>query len=479
MTEAAGRPAFLLPRTIPALALFVALTSALVIASLGGLTYWFVHEEIEKQIDHRVDIETRALLEYDRQHGFDALVEAVRIRDIASAPGRVGYLDDEASDGDRSMGYAVIDAAGRRRAGRLDAAMPPPGWSEFVPFVRPDGSRAIAQGVNAGLSNGGRLLVAADRTIVDRMDFVLLRLFLAAFALLVLVSAGTTLAFGIAIRRRLRAMESRASAIMAGDMTQRMPVAASTDELDGLARILNRMLDRIGVLVGNLREVSIGLAHDLRTPLSRVRAKLEQATALATEPAQQVLLDAACDDTDELIQMFASLLAIAEIDGNLVRKRFRPVDLAAAVRDIAEVHRPALEDAGLRLAVETQPAVILGDRALIQRIVGNLLDNALVHTPAGTSVRVEVSMQAERATIRVADDGPGVPPQDRERIFERLIRLDASRSRPGHGLGLSMVEAVALAHGGTARVVPGDEGLSIEVGFPALSGQTREDWEIV
>jgi signal transduction histidine kinase len=238
--------------------------------------------------------------------------------------------------------------------------MPPPGWSEFVPFVRPDGTPAIAQGINARLSNGGRLLVAADRTIVDRMDFVLLRLFIAAVALLMLASVGTTLAFGVTIRRRLRAMESRASAIMAGDMTQRMPVHGGADELDGLAKVLNRMLDRIATLLSNLREVSSGLAHDLRTPLSRVSAKLEKAAALSTDPAQRDLLDGACDDTGELIGLFTSLLAIAEIDGKLVRKRFVTVDVADAVKRIAEAHRPSLEDAGLSLELSIKPVMAFG-----------------------------------------------------------------------------------------------------------------------
>ncbi|EZP70904.1 HAMP domain-containing sensor histidine kinase [Novosphingobium resinovorum] len=468
MTERSGRRRRLsLPRTIPGLVLVVAAASALITAALGGLTYWFVHEEIERQIDHRVDIETRALLEYEREHGFDALIEAVRIRDLASKPGTVGYLDDEPGDDERSMGYAVVDAAGHRRAGRLDARMPPPGWSEFVPFVRPDGTPAIAQGINARLSNGGRLLVAADRTIVDRMDFVLLRLFIAAVALLMLASVGTTLAFGVTIRRRLRAMESRASAIMAGDMTQRMPVHGGADELDGLATVLNRMLDRISTLLSNLREVSSGLAHDLRTPLSRVSAKLEKAAALATDPAQRDLLDAASDDTDELIGLFASLLAITEIDGKLVRKRFVPVDVADAVREIAEAHRPSLEDAGLRLELSIEPATVHGDKALIQRIVANLLDNALVHAHPGRSVSVTSLTEGRETVIRVADDGPGVPLKDQPRIFERLVRLDTNRGSPGHGLGLSMVQAIAAAHDGTARIVAGPPGMVVEIRLPA------------
>lgn len=470
MTESVVRRRRLsLPRTIPGLVLVVAAASALITAALGGLTYWYVHEEIERQIDHRIDIETRALLEYEREHGFEALIEAVRLRDLASKPGTVGYLGAEPDDDERSMGYAVVDPAGRRRAGRLDARMPPPGWSEFVPFVRPDGTPAIAQGINARLSNGGHLLVAADRSIVDRMDFVLLRLFVAAVALLMLASVGTTLAFGITIRRRLRAMESRASAIMAGDMAQRMPVHGGADELDGLATVLNRMLDRIATLLVNLREVSSGLAHDLRTPLSRVSTKLEAAVTLATDPAQRDLLDSACDDTDELIGLFASLLAITEIDGKLVRKRFVQVDVADAVQEIAEAHRPSLEDAGLALELSIEPATVNGDKALIQRIVANLLDNALVHAHPGTSVQVMSLSEGTDVVIRVADDGPGVPPQDRARIFERLVRLNTDRSRPGHGLGLSMVRAITAAHNGTARIVDGPPGMVIEIRLKATA----------
>lgn len=459
----------LLPRSIRGLALLFAGVMALVTALLGGTTYWFVHEEIERQIDQRVEIETRALVDYERSYGFEALLDVIRKREMRAHPGDIGYLAGADETIGREMGYIVLDADGRRRAGSLQASMPPLGWSEFVHFTRPDGSRGIAQAMNNRLPNGAQLLVAADREIVDRMDLVLLRLFGAAFGVLLLLGAVAALAFGRIVRRRLAAVEASANAIIAGDMSQRMPLGGFGAELDRLSSILNHMLDRIAALVTNLREVSTGMAHDLRTPLSRLRAKLEQAEAMAKEPEQRELLEASTEETDKLMHLFGSLLAIAEVDRRTLRKRFGAVDLGDATAEIAEAHRAALEDAGLTLDVEVGSVVVHGDRPLLQRMIGNLLDNAIVHTPPGTRLRLSVNRVDAQAIVRVADDGPGVPERDRERVFERLVRLDKSRSKPGHGLGLSMVAAIASAHDGTAEIVPSEQGLLIEIRVPVLT----------
>lgn len=464
------RRARFVPRTIRGLALAFAVTSAVVTTGLGLATYGFVHEELERQIDHRLEVETRALVQYERAHGFEPLLAAIRIRDEIELPAGNGYLDDLRKDVDRATGYIVLDPAGTRRAGDLRASMPPLGWSEFIHFRRPDGTQGVAQGINTRLPNGAQLLVAADRSIVNHMDSILFRLFAVAFGILVLIAAIATLAFARIVRSRLQSMEALANAIIAGDIAKRLPFDGSGVELDRLSLVLNRMLDRISDLVANLREVSSGLAHDLRTPLSRLRSKLERAEQLARDDDQRALLEAATNEADDLLDLFAALLAVVEVDGKAIRHRFVPVDLAEAVREIAEAHRPALEDAGLKLHVSTISATIQGDRALLQRLVANLLDNALVHAFAGNSVTLTMRLEGGNTVVlRVEDDGPGVPPEYRQRIFDRLIRLDPSRSRPGHGLGLSMVATIASAHDGTVAAVPGERGLAIEFVVGLLS----------
>jgi len=466
MRETPGlwRRLIVLPRTISGIALGFALLTASVTLVLGLVTNAIVHEVLETQIDDQIDVETRALIEYERQRGFEALVATVRER---TRDGQ-GYVtgSDAIPDVADAMGYIVLDSTGRRRAGELQAAMPAPGYTEFLHFVRKDGSHGVAQAMNSALPGGGRLLVAVDRGVIRRMDTTLFWLFALGFGSLLVIAVGTTIGLGRIFRRRLAVFERLAIAVTAGEIDQRMPLDGSGVEFDRLALVVNGMLDRMSILVANLREVSTGLAHDLRTPLSRIRGRIERAEANTGDPAQQELLDLAVRDMDALLELFAGLLAISELDGQRVRSRFTAVDLAPAVAEIAEAHRPAIEDGGRTLALDLAPAEVLGDRPLLQRLIGNLLDNAMVHTPEGTAISVALEERDGRTILRVADDGPGIPAEDRGRIFDRLVRLDPSRSGPGHGLGLSMVAAIAAAHGGTAGAVPTDQGLTIEVSLP-------------
>ncbi|QJU59948.1 HAMP domain-containing protein [Sphingomonas sp. AP4-R1] len=469
MAEALSpRTGYFWPKTIRGLATVVACASAFVTALLGGATYAIVHEELERQIDQRVDAETRTLLKYYREHGFEGLRHVIRLRDDDQPA--IGYLAKLDRDVGRTMGYMLVDRAGRRQADTLHAVMPPLGWSQFLTFRRGDGSTGIAQAMNTALPGGGQLVVAADREIIDHMDATLLRLFVSAFGLLLVTGVLVIFGFGRVVQRRLRAFEGSARAIIAGDIDQRVAVDGSGGEFDQLAHVLNQMLDRISLLVASLRDVSTALAHDLRTPLSRVRAQLEQAEALATEPPQRALLDNIIAETDDLLALFASLLAIAELDSQNIRRRFVRLDLGDAVAEIAEAHRPTIEDAGLSLEVHTISAPIRGDRALLQRLVGNLLDNALVHTPPGTHICVRVECQMRQVILRVADNGPGISTEHHARVFERLARLDSARSRPGHGLGLSMVAAIAAAHSGDIEIRPGQPGFALKVHFSLATG---------
>jgi len=454
----------ILPRSIGGIAIVVALAAGVITSLLGLATYAVVHHEIERQIDHRIQTETRALLSHHKAHGFAGLANMIVARDGQTAIGETGYL--AGLDGaDRSMGYILTDSTGRRRAGSLAAAMPPPGWSEFVRFRKSDGTEGIAQAMNSPLPDGGRLVVAADRSIVDQMDLQLFKLFLLDFGLIIIVVGLVSFSFARIINVRLGAIRTSAEAIMAGNLSTRMPVERGRGELDKLAIALNAMLDRIGNLVDNLRHVSVGIAHDLRTPLNRMRARLDEAQRSAS-PETAELLSAAIADSNELLELLSGLLALSEIEGQAIRSRFTSVDLNDAIGEMVAAYEPAIEECGLTITTRLAAPMVLGERRVLQRCIANLLDNACAHTPPGTHIEIDAALEDDMAVVRVSDTGPGIPAEDAIRVFEPMIRLERSRSTPGHGLGLSMVAAIIAAHHGTVAIVPGTPGLSMEIRLP-------------
>ncbi len=453
-------------RTFRGLGIIFACTTALIVMVLGIVTLLTVHHEIERQIDQRIDGEMRYLLAQHREHGFAALVQAVKERDDHALPGAMGYLADPGGRTGREMGYLLVDADGKRLAGSLKADMPPPGWSEFVRFTRADGSIGEAQAFNSAVPGGGRLVVAGDRAMLWAMDHLLLELFGTAFIVLLLLGGLMVFLFDRIIRGRIAALEQAAQSIISGDLSGRIPLDGSGVELDRLAQQFNQILDRLGKMVDNLRAITSGLAHDLRTPLSRLIARMEEAAARSGDPVQQQLIDGALGEVDDMLDLFSGLLAVAEIDGRAMRARFVPIDLADAMLDIAEAHRPPMEDAGMELTFRAQPVIVIGDRTLLQRLVSNLLDNVLSHAPQARQVTLEVMQAGKEAIVRVGDDGPGITESDRTRVFEHLVRLDPARSKQGHGLGLSIVRAIASAHDGKVAIIPSECGTLVELRIP-------------
>jgi len=453
------------PRTIGSLTLAVTLISGIVTTAVALAATLIMHRELELQLDERIRIETEALVDTYRQDGFDALARVVTLRDQRSGTSDMGYLAgvDEAG---RSTAYLLIDAQGHRRAGSLQARIPKTGWSEFVRFRRTDGSRGVAQAMNTRLPDGSQLIVAADRSVIQRMHWMMLRLFGTGWAAILLLSLAATLGFGRVVRRRLDEIGSSAEAIMKGDLSRRMPLDGSGGEFDRLSLVLNRMLDRIGALLENLRQVSGDIAHDLRTPLQRVRNRLEAAASTADSTAHEAPLDAALREMDDVLELFASLLAISEVEGQSVRATFEPLRLDEAVAEIADLYRPTFEDEGRLLGLDLAPVTVRGDRRLLQRVVANLLDNALIHTPSTAAVILVLQIVSGMAVLTISDEGPGIPRSEAERVFRRLTRLDASRSTPGHGLGLSMVAAIVEAHDGAVSIPPSSRGLTVRVALP-------------
>jgi signal transduction histidine kinase len=271
---------------------------------------------------------------------------------------------------------------------------------------------------------------------------------------------------------RVEAVNRTSERIIHGDLTQRVPLTGSGDEFDQLAANLNAMLDRIERLMLGMRQVADNIAHDLRTPLARLRARLE--VTLLERPDATRYGDALREtiaEADTLLGTFNALLTIAEAEAGSRREAMAVVDLAEIARSVAELYEPVADDKGIALTVDGAPTIpVHGDRHLLSQAIANLLDNALKYTPAG-AITLRARQTGETARVEVADSGPGVPADRRDAVFDRFVRLEGSRSTPGNGLGLSLVRAVARLHGGDAWLEDNDPGLKAVITLPTADSR--------
>lgn len=426
---------------------------ALAIALLGAAVYFAAHAAFTHQLEVRIAEDSAALAAEYREEGAAAVHKAIAER--------------EAGNTSNERLYALFAADGRRIDGAMDTVRPDAGWQDIV-FNDPREGRDAARALAVDLPDGSRLVVAADRAAIGQSDRTIISLFLLAFLVVVGLSAGGALLLGHYLRRRLGTISDTAEAIMQGDLAQRIPVGPRGDEFDRLSASLNAMLERIDDLLGNLRQLSGDIAHDLRTPLTRLRNRLEQAIdAPADRAGQQAALEDALLRVDELLSLFAAILRISEIEGGSLRSVFRAVDIGELVRDLCESYAPAAEDGGRRLGWSAEPGLVIdGDRELAAQAVINLLDNALIHTPEGAAIHVAVEKCDGRIALHISDNGPGIRAEDRVRALRRFVRLDASRSTAGHGLGLNLVAAIASAHEAELILADNAPGLVVTLRFP-------------
>jgi signal transduction histidine kinase len=421
-------------RTTFGLVTIVGIVFALTTLAIGIIAFEATHEALEQQLDHRIATETASLID-EGDDGPGGVAAAIRRREAARSTA--------------SLDFRLVDSAGRLVAGSLDAVVPDkPGYIELLPYTR-DGEQRIAQSLTTLLPSGHRLLVAADRAVIDEMDASLLKLFVGAFGVMLALGVGAAWVVGIVTKNRLSRIDHTAKAIIDGDLGRRMPVTGAGDEFDRVAETLNQMLDRIAALMDNLRQVSSDVAHDLRTPLTRLHNRLDEALATDDRDAQRLAIEAATAQSRELLDIFAALLRIAEVEGIGVKAQFREMPLSELVDSIVETYRPDAEISGHTLNKAIEPNLkLVGDRRLIQQLLSNLLDNALAHTPAGTTITVMLDKPGDHSRIVIADDGPGVAPEETSNLFQRFTRGQRSRTSDGHGLGLALVAAIATAHGG-------------------------------
>jgi signal transduction histidine kinase len=425
---------------------------ALAMALLGVVVFWAMHIAFTRQLDATVADEAQTLVAEYRSDGGSELSDAIAQRELSRSPGK--------------LLYAVFAPNGQRIDGSLKTSRPPLGVHD-IEFddarEGPDFARALA----IDLSPRERLVVAADREWIEQIDQTILVVFAVGFFGICILGFIGALLFGAYLRRRLRSISDGAVAIIGGDIRGRMPVGPRQDEFDQLAMTLNRMLERIEGLLDNLRQVSSDIAHDLRSPLSRLRNRLEQGSAAMNDGAGRPLIDEAIQRVDEVLALFAAILRIAEVESGETRRYFTSVDLSTLAEDLFESYTPQIGDSGRTLISSIETGVtIVGDRELIAQACANLLENAQLHTPPGTVIRLSLVTAGKHAQLQINDNGPGVGKADRGRMIERFKRLDASRHTPGHGLGLSLVDAVAKLHRGRLSFRDSGPGLSATVEFP-------------
>ncbi|MGA0602403.1 sensor histidine kinase [Caulobacter sp. KR2-114] len=419
---------------------------------LGLVTLLTLRTALNRQFDARIQSEAAALVQEYRTEGVTGVAQAVEERDRTP-----GALD-----------YGLIGPGGRAVAGRLAAAPVGPGWSQLK-LTLPHARRETVRILSTGLGGGYRLLVGGDDEGVDSVYAMLAQRMLAAIAAVAAIGAALGYALGSSMRRRVSAITNAAEAIIDGDLSRRVPVPGVGDDLDHLAATFNRMLDRIQALMESLRQVSNDIAHDLRTPLTRLRSRLESQLGAAGRAGAKAPLEAALADLDAILETFAALLRIAQIEGGARRAAFRRTDLAEVCRTVVEAFAPSAEDADISLRLDDHgPLVVDGDSELLTQMVVNLVENGLRHAGRGATVTVGATADGARVVLGVVDNGPGVPAAERERLFDRFYRLERSRSTPGSGLGLAMVAAVARLHGAEVSLQDASPGLAAVVAFPAV-----------
>ena len=430
---------------------FYAATFAAATLFLGIAAYLVAHRALQHQLDQRVAGEMAELQQVHERGGLPGLLETVAAREKLSA---------------RNLGYMITDPSGRRLSGELNTDAPPKGWS-YAQFLDAHNSDDTARVLAVALPGGYRLAVGADPEPIEEIDETIVQLFALVFGLMLIAGVAGSYVLGGLVKRRLDEVSQVANAIIDGDLNRRMPVSASGDEFDRLSATLNRMLDRIQSLMAKVRQASSDIAHDLRTPLTRMRQQIEAALAAHPSPKDRATLEEASDNIDQVLSLFSAILRIAEVEAGALRRTFKAVDLSGLTQAVTEGFGPPAEDCSKQLSAEVEDGIVVpGDRDLLAQALSNLLDNALAHTPAGTRISVGLTCRDGEARLSVIDNGPGVPDAERERLLERFTRLEHSRSSPGHGLGLSLVAAVAAAHGGDVSIENGAPGLIVRLSLP-------------
>lgn len=466
-------------RLLPTLMRFVPIlrTSGVRLASLGvGLAamgavivflviYYGTLGSLRATLDATVSNEITEIL--PRRKATPATVAAAGVREaLAERPARIFY-DLTAGDG-------------RRLAGDLSLTMPSPGWHTLEAGVAP-----FAKGVTAlrarvvSLDDGAHLLVASDATTIDKLDVLISRSFLIGFGITLGLGLIAGIAFGRQALARVDAVSEASRKIMAGDFSRRLPLSGTGDEFDRLADSVNAMLGRIEYLMENLRAVGDEIAHDLRSPLARLRETLELALR-EPDPAQtEAAIGEAVSQADAALALCGAILRLSQIETGARRASFTGIDLSRLLTRLAETYETVAEEGGYDFTATIAPDLaIAGDAALLNQLFANLIENAMTHAGVGARIGLLARRQpgsgsnAATVEVRITDDGPGIPAIRRSEAMRRFGRLDRARHAAGHGMGLPLAAAIADLHDATFALedtepTRAQPGLTVVLRFPA------------
>jgi signal transduction histidine kinase len=423
---------------------------------------WNTRRLITEQITQTVDAEITGLAEQYRQGGIRRLVFVVDAR--SRRPGSSLYLVTTRA------GEGLAGNVGSLATGILETS----GWTEtaYRRLDDPDGAQHHALVRVFQLPAGFRLLVGRDLEERERLHDIVLAA--GRWSLAIVIVLGVAGGFFVTRRvlKRVDAMTETTRKIMDGDLAGRLPIAGTGDELDRLATNLNAMLERIEALMHGLKEVSDNIAHDLKTPLTRLRNRCEEALRLAEDESQyRAALESTIEESEALIRTFNALLMIARAESGQARDGMIDFDVAEIARGVGELYEPLADDKGIHLKVEAPAATpVHGNRELISQALANLVDNAIKYGAEMNGANAEIVVTArgegDRILLAVADSGRGIPAPDRGRAVDRFVRLEESRSQPGSGLGLSLAAAIARLHGGELKLEDNHPGLKTVISLP-------------
>jgi signal transduction histidine kinase len=454
--------------------IYLVLFGLSVIAVLG-FVYWQTAGFIARQTDQAIEAEIDSLAETYQARGLGAMQRLVERRAANQKQSLYVIADPNLNPIAGNLDSWPATTRGGRKGGFLAQLWPEnrtneAGWVEFN-FERTIGELSEVHEARARhlvTDQGFHILVGRDvherRAFEDRLRESLL--WTIGLVLALGLFGGTVMSRNML--NRIDGINRVSRDIMLGDLSQRVPVAGNADELDRLALNLNAMLDQIERLMTGMREVTDNVAHDLRSPLNRLRSRLE--VTLMEPPsvaAYREALEATVNEAEGLLHTFNALLSIAQAEAGVRREDLADLDVATVTRDAAELYEPAAEDKGLAFSVKAEDGLtIRGNRHLLSQALANLLDNAIKYTPNGGAVTVTAKKAGAAAELVVTDTGPGITEPDRERVLDRFVRLESSRNKPGSGLGLSLVRAVAKHHGAALALDDNHPGLRVTLRFP-------------
>jgi signal transduction histidine kinase len=428
------------------------------VAVLLTFIYWSTAGYMALQTDDTIEAEVTGLAERYGVSGLDGLIRSIDERISRKPNGDAVYLltDDQLTP--------LIGNLDRWPRVSRDSD----GWFNFN-LEQTTSAGEVTHRARARpftLRGGYRLLVGRDMHELDATRSLIVRAIAWGLAITVMMALAGGMMLSRRTMRRLEAINETSRRIMHGDLSRRIPTRSTDDDFDQLADNLNGMLDTIEQLMEDVRRVTDNVAHDLRTPLTRLRNRLEDLKSDSDNNVDKSRIESALADADGLLTTFNALLRIASIESGRRRAAFTDIPLDDVVRDVTELYEPLAEHKNQKLHISVSENVqVRGDRDLLFQALANLLDNAIKYTPRGGEIHVSLEDNPSGPRIRITDSGPGIPEKSREQVFKRFFRLEESRNTPGNGLGLSLVEAVARLHKADIEL-DGEPGLNVSLAFP-------------